>query len=583
MKPSFFIGRDIIEGCSKNSKNRLSETPVRGVLQYALTNIALQRTFRTTSVIIINYTMRDRIYAYLKSQKAGAPSKELVEQVLNIKGASPHVSEKLIQTAVAGDRRFSVDKRHRWKIIEKGGTPLSEAGFVLLSLLTIDTPQKSRIIVEISAQKLRGDKIVDRLHTLVNPGASTVQTMLLPEDFAQEVKGGIPTEKAVRLFSDFVGDGILIGYDIHSSINQLNAVLIKSNEMIENPPLCLKFLAKKLIPDLQHKSINDIAAFFKFPAIDTRRTETEVCTAAEIFSRCRELLQEQEFSTVEEVLAFQYPDVDAVDFSKYAFDKGFLWAIPQRAGVYKMKNKSGDVIYVGKAKNLKVRVNSYFWNTADRLQKITDLLTHVYTIEYEETGSELAAIVLEFRLIQQYRPRLNQQLEVHERTTRYGNLKNFIAILPSSIEESLELFFVTDGLPLHRYEILRDAVNFSEIERILDTRYYEAVEANRCPPLHTKDNENLHDFPKHSHESPFSKRGLRGINVSSDGNIQNHNVLTDLEMGEMEIVMSWIEANKDQINYINMDTVSGKEACLKILGDYLRDEETFQKKHFRWL
>ena len=84
MKPSFFIGRDIIEGCSKNSKNRLSETPVRGVLQYALTNIALQRTFRTTSVIIINYTMRDRIYAYLKSQKAGATSKELVEQVLNI-------------------------------------------------------------------------------------------------------------------------------------------------------------------------------------------------------------------------------------------------------------------------------------------------------------------------------------------------------------------------------------------------------------------------------------------------------------------------------------------------------------------
>ncbi|MBI2556351.1 MAG: hypothetical protein HYW13_02840 [Planctomycetes bacterium] len=194
--------------------------------------------------------MRDRIYAYLKLQKGGATSKELVEQVLKIKGASPPISEKLIQTAISGDRRFSVDKRHRWKIIEKGGTPLSEAGFVLLSLLTIDTPQKSRIIVEISAQKLRGDKIVDRLHTLVNPGASTVQTMLLPEDFAQEVKGGIPTEKAVRLFCDFVGDGILIGYDIHSSMNQLNAVLIKSNEMIENPPLCLKFLAKKLIPDL---------------------------------------------------------------------------------------------------------------------------------------------------------------------------------------------------------------------------------------------------------------------------------------------------------------------------------------------
>ena len=479
--------------------------------------------------------MQDKIYAYLKSQKAGATSKEIVEQVLKIKGASPHISEKLIQTAIAGDRRFAVDEHCLWKIIGKGGTPLSEAEIVFLSLLTIDTPEKSRIIVEISAQKLRDGKIVNRLHTLVNPGSLKVQTMLLPEDFAQEVKGGVPLEKAARLFSDFVGDGILIGYDVHSSINQLNAVLSKSNEMIENPPLCLKFLAKKLIPDLQPKSINDIAAFFKLSVVDTRRTETEVCTAAEIFSRYRELLQEQEFSTVEAVLAFQYPDIEYVDFSKYAFDKAFLWAIPQKPGVYKMKNKSGDVIYVGKAKNLKVRLNSYFWNTADRLQKITDLLNHVYTIEYEETGSELAAIVLEFRLIKQYRPGLNQQLEVHERTTRYGNLKNFIVILPSSIEESLELFFVKDGLPLQRYEILRDAVNFSGVERILDT------------------------------------------------NIQNHNVLTDIEMGEMEIVLSWVEANKDRVNYINMDTISGKEACLKILGDYLRDEETFQKKHFRWL
>src|SRR3990167_6840569 len=87
---------------------------------------------------MINYTMRDRIYAYLKSQKAGATSKELVEQVLKIKGAAPHISEKLIQTAIAGDRRFAVDEHRLWKIIEKGGTPLSDAEAVLLSLLTIE-------------------------------------------------------------------------------------------------------------------------------------------------------------------------------------------------------------------------------------------------------------------------------------------------------------------------------------------------------------------------------------------------------------------------------------------------------------
>lgn len=61
----------------------------------------------------------------------------------------------------------------------------------------------------------------------------------------------------------------------------------------------------------------------------------------------------------------------------------------------------------------------------------------------------------------------------------------------------------------------------------------------------------------------------------------DEHILTEIEMGEMEIVLSWVEANKDQVNYINMDTVSGKEACLKLLKDYLHDEETPQKKHFR--
>ena len=56
-----------------------------------------------------------------------------------------------------------------------------------------------------------------------------------------------------------------------------------------------------------------------------------------------------------------------------------------------------------------------------------------------------------------------------------------------------------------------------------------------------------------------------------------------LKWGEMEIVLSWVEANKDQVNYIQYGHRQRQEACLKILGDYLSDEETFQKKHFRWL
>lgn len=533
--------------------------------------------------------MRDKIYTYLKSQKTGATSGELVEQVLKIKGAPPNISETLIRTATAGDRRFVVDENHLWKIIERGGTPLSEIRFVFLSLLTSDTVERPKTIIEISAQKPGNDKTTDRLHLFIKPASPAPSTLCLPADLTQEMKEGVPAEKAMCSLIDFCGESVLVGYDIQSSIHQINTISNTLDKPMENSYLCLKSLTKRLIPDLHPKSLNDVATFFQLPVMDIRRTEKEIGTIADIFSRYTELLKERGLNTVEDVLEFQHPDIEYVDFSKYAFDKGFLWAIPQKPGIYTMKDKQGKIIYVGKAKNLRTRVSSYFWNTSDRLQKITDLLRNIYSIEYETTGSELSAMLLEYRLIKQHQPRLNQQLEVHERAARYGNLKNLILILPFSLEESLELFFVKDGLPLERYEVLKDAVNFSGVEKILDKMYYETAGTSAS---HAKDNGN---FPTPS-SHPIRREKTKGIAISpsmdrrgngeeekvfSDENIQNDNTLTEIETGEIDIVLSWLETKKDHVNYVNMDTVCTKEACLKLVKDYIRDEETPHQKHFR--
>ncbi len=536
--------------------------------------------------------MRDKIYAYLKSREGGATSHELVECVLNIKGASAKISETLIQTAVAGDRRFAIDEHRLWKIVERGGIPISETEVVFLSILTLDTIELPKAIVEVSAQKLRNDMIVDRFHAFINPASSIAPNIRLPADFVQEIQGGIPAETAACALFDFFGDAVLVGYDTQPSVHQLNKVLNNVNKTIENLSLCLQYLTKKLLPNLHSKSLNDVAAFFKLPIMDTRRTEEEVGAIADIFSRYKELLKEQGLDTLEEIVEFQYPNIEYVDFSNYAFDKGFLWAIPQKPGVYKMKDKLGGIIYVGKAKNLRARVSSYFWNTADRLQKITDLLRTVHSIEYEVTGSELSALLMEYRLIKQYQPGLNQQLEVHERTARYGRLKNFIVILPSSREDGLELFFVKDGLPIERYEILRDAVNFSGVEEILGKMYYGIAGATSRSFSHPKVDAELLTHSTHSTKREETKglaistsmdvgKDVIGKKVFSDKNIQGDTTLTNVETGEIDIVLSWLDTNRDQVNYINMDIVCTKEACLKLVRDYIRDEETPQKKHFR--
>lgn len=83
---------------------------------------------------------------------------------------------------------------------------------------------------------------------------------------------------------------------------------------------------------------------------------------------------------------------------------------PSHCGVYIMKDKNGNVIYIGKAKNIKKRLASYFKGAENRYQ-ISFLLNKIHNIEYILTNNEKEALLLENNLIKQYNPRYNIQLK----------------------------------------------------------------------------------------------------------------------------------------------------------------------------
>lgn len=76
-------------------------------------------------------------------------------------------------------------------------------------------------------------------------------------------------------------------------------------------------------------------------------------------------------------------------------------------GCYIMKDQSGKIIYIGKAKNLKNRVTSYFRKGQDHLPKVWKMVSHVYDYDFIVTDSEFEALVLECSLIKQYTPKYN--------------------------------------------------------------------------------------------------------------------------------------------------------------------------------
>ena len=85
--------------------------------------------------------------------------------------------------------------------------------------------------------------------------------------------------------------------------------------------------------------------------------------------------------------------------------------LPEKPGVYLMKNSLGEIIYVGKAKILKNRVKSYFQKSKNHSEKVRVLVKNISEFEYIVTDSEMEALILECNLIKKYSPRYNIALK----------------------------------------------------------------------------------------------------------------------------------------------------------------------------
>jgi len=101
--------------------------------------------------------------------------------------------------------------------------------------------------------------------------------------------------------------------------------------------------------------------------------------------------------------------------------------LPTKPGVYLMKDKSGRIIYVGKAKSLRNRIRAYFQDAPPYHPKISALVSKISDFDVLATDSEMEALILESNLIKEYKPRYNVNLKDDK---RYPYLKVTFEIFP---------------------------------------------------------------------------------------------------------------------------------------------------------
>jgi len=241
------------------------------------------------------------------------------------------------------------------------------------------------------------------------------------------------------------GRYIFLPYDLRSLGRLKKIYRVISPLQPEIITLSIKSLVSVLFPGKQLKTWDDIVKEFGIMNFHSENPSSRVKTLRHIFDYILNIVGEKGITKVEELIEFSIKGRKKVDFSRYNFDREYLKSIPRMPGVYLFFNNDGRVIYVGKTNNLQIRINSYFWNTGESVEKIQGILDRLSGIKYKVLGSDLEALVQEYRLIDAHKPRFNKQMNIPERPL---DISDKILILPSGMEGMLKLYFLSNRIPL---------------------------------------------------------------------------------------------------------------------------------------
>lgn len=294
--------------------------------------------------------------------------------------------------------------------------PLDQVPFVVVDTETTGTKAAANRLIEIGAVKVHGGEVVGTFEHLINPGSTVPRRITSITGISTGMVFDQPqASRVLPRFLDFLGDGVMVAHNLTFDLNFINAELARLGRgPLANPTLCTLRLARRLLPGLRSKGLTSLSAHYGITNKARHRALGDATATAEVLGHFLKLLDfHHEVDTLGELLRFQhrkYTELSKQPKYLERIRKETLPALPDRPGVYFMRDARDNIVYIGKAKSLRDRVRSYFTGIEGHPERTRKLVNTVRDITWEETGSELGALLLESKLIKQHVPRFNRAL-----------------------------------------------------------------------------------------------------------------------------------------------------------------------------
>ena len=343
-------------------------------------------------------------------------------------------------------------------------------------------------IVQLSISKLRGEYYQTIFSTNINPEERIPNYIQERTGLTDSILLKAPTFSDVaNTILQELENHILVGHNASFLHYALQSEFKYLGYSFKIPQLCTIRLAKKLMPNMTNYELPYLSSVLNIPFTPSNDLE-EYSNAVDIL--LQRLIQLDDENVISKFLA---PKVEKEHFAPKNIQYQKLNTLPNVPGVYRFQNQSGETLYVGKAKDIKKRVLSHFYNSSEKEIALCDATFH---IDFETTGSELIALLREADLIDKIDPPYNYIQKKNYITYHIIPQKNKKGILQLKIERrpfahSPTEIFLKRGDAIKRLIQLTEKFKLCPLQNGLKTKLGRCThgEYNECDGVCTGEEE----------------------------------------------------------------------------------------------
>jgi DNA polymerase-3 subunit epsilon len=358
---------------------------------------------------------KEKLYGYLSAHPAGANPPELLALLFSGAGSDPELGWRIIDGILGGDPNFMFDAATGlWSLSRTSllRVPLDQADFVVVDLETASPRPVPGSIIEIGAYRMRGRQILEPFENLVKPRMRIPRFVARLTSISDEMVAAAPRiEEVLPRFRAFLGDAVMVAHNAQFDHSFLDSEFRRLFGIgLLNPVLCTLRMARRLLPSVRRRRLDLLAEHFGLSTAGRHRGLGDARMAAELLSIFLEIASQRGLNRLDRLLDHYSRGVAGRRLERHVAPE-VIAAMPQRPGVYLMRNQHRDLLYVGKATRLRDRVGSYFNGDTYLSGKVAELVNHVWHIETRPMRSGLEAALLEARLIRELKPPYNRMLK----------------------------------------------------------------------------------------------------------------------------------------------------------------------------